>query len=135
MHVDIYLKRPGKNFHTPDEFPVGLHGFENRKNWYFFRNEYKEAQKDGELRNKIVLIIMKIILPLSFITMKLLGCFIDFMISLINSGKLSKWCSLGCARSRSRLADLNQSERKDNGISLKTQFRINCKEYTKFEYD
>ena len=56
----------------------------------FFRNEYKEAQKDGELRNKIVLIIMKIILPLSFITMKLLGCFIDFMISLINSGKLSK---------------------------------------------
>ena len=28
---------------------------------------------------------MKIILPLSFITMKLLGCFIDFMISLINS--------------------------------------------------
>ena len=44
-----------------------------------------EAQKSGKLKNKIILIIMKIILPLSFITMKLLGCFIDFMISLINS--------------------------------------------------
>ena len=71
---------------------------------------------------------MKIILPLSFITMKLLGCFIDFMISLINSGKLSKTI-LGSIPS--------QSERKDNCINLKTQLRINrkCEEYTKFEYD
>ena len=44
-----------------------------------------EAQKSGKLKNKIISIIMKIILPLSFISMKLLGCFIDFMISLINS--------------------------------------------------
>ena len=29
--------------------------------------------------------IIEVIFPLSFITMKLLGCFIDFMISLINS--------------------------------------------------
>lgn len=53
------------------------------------RNEYQEAQKGEEWKNKLVLIIMKIILPLSFITMKLLGCFIDFMISLINSESTS----------------------------------------------
>lgn len=80
-----------------------------------FRNEYKDAQKSGELKNKIVLIIMKIILPLSFITMKLLGCFIDFMISLINSE------STGNAKS---IPSLNMTDFKLSAISDLNEFAI-----------
>ena len=80
-----------------------------------FRNEYKDAQKSGELKNKIVLIIMKIILPLSFITMKLLGCFIDFMISLINSE------STGNAKS---IPSLNMTNLRLTAISDLNEFAI-----------
>ena len=80
-----------------------------------FRNEYKDAQKSGELKNKVVLIIMKIILPLSFITMKLLGCFIDFMISLINSE------STGNAKS---ISGLNMTSLKLTAINDINEFAI-----------
>lgn len=58
---------------------------------------------------------MKIILPLSFITMKLLGCFIDFMISLINSE------STGNAKS---IPSLNMTNLRLTAISDLNEFAI-----------
>ena len=69
---------------------------------------------------------MKIILPLSFITMKLLGCFIDFMISLINSE------STGNAKS---IPSLNMTNLRLTAISDLNEFAIVKSKVGPFYFD